>query len=56
MIHFIYLVAFSAFVAVAFAIFSTGNTRKRVLHGLKTFAQFVLVSLALAWALYFLPW
>jgi hypothetical protein len=56
MIHFIYLIGFAAFVAVAFAIFSTGDTKARILHGLKTFGQFVLVSMVLAWILYFLPW
>lgn len=56
MIHFLYLVAFALFVSVAFAIFSNGSTRDRVIYGTKSFAQFVLISLALAWVLYFIPW
>lgn len=56
MIHFLYLVGFALFVAVAFAVYHNGTTRDRVLYGVKTFLQFVLVSLALAWLLYFLPW
>lgn len=56
MIHFLYLVAFAFFVAIAFGAFSNGTHRARVLYGLKTFAEFVLVSLALAWLLYFIPW
>lgn len=56
MIHFLYLLAFAFFVAVAFAIYHSGTTRDRVLYGVKTFLQFVLVSLVLAWILYFLPW
>jgi hypothetical protein len=56
MIHFLYLVAFAFFVSVAFAAYSTGTPRERVLYGLKNFAQFVVVSLVLAWILYFIPW
>lgn len=55
MIHFLYLVGFSFFVAVAFAAFSTGDLRERALYGVKVFAQFLVVSLVLAWVLYFLP-
>ena len=56
MIHFLYLVAFALFVSTAFAVFSNGTPRERVLYGLKNFIQFVLVSLVLAWILYFIPW
>jgi hypothetical protein len=56
MIHFLYLVAFAFFVSIAFAAYSTGTARERILYGLKNFAQFVVVSLVLAWILYFIPW
>jgi hypothetical protein len=56
MIHFLYLVGFGFFVSIAFAIFGGGTTKERVIYGLKTFAQFVVISLALAWLLYFIPW
>ena len=56
MIHFLYLVAFAFLVSVAFAAYSAGTVRDRVLYGAKTFAQFVIVSLVLAWILYFIPW
>ncbi|CAN5381315.1 hypothetical protein BH10ACI3_BH10ACI3_12550 [soil metagenome] len=56
MIHFLYLVGFGLFVSIAFATFSNGTIKDRVLYGVKTFAQFVLVSLVLAWLLYFIPW
>ncbi|MFN0141177.1 MAG: hypothetical protein ACKVQW_13945 [Pyrinomonadaceae bacterium] len=56
MIHFIYLILFALFVSVAFGIFSSGSNRDRILYGLKTFAQFVIISLVLAWVLYFVPW
>jgi hypothetical protein len=56
MIHFLYLVGFAFFVGIAFAVFHSGTTRDRVLYGVKSFLQFVIVSLVLAWILYFLPW
>ncbi len=56
MIHFLYLVAFAFFVSVAFSVFANGTTRERVIYGVKTFAQFVIISFVLAWILYFIPW
>jgi hypothetical protein len=56
MIHFLYLIGFAFFTAIAFSVFSTGDTRTRTLYGLKIFAQFVIVSLVLAWIFYFIPW
>ncbi|MGE3466585.1 MAG: hypothetical protein AB7J13_06595 [Pyrinomonadaceae bacterium] len=56
MIHFLYLLAFALFVAVAFGVFSSGTPKQRLLYGLKSFGQFVVVSLVLAWILYFIPW
>jgi hypothetical protein len=56
MIHFLYLLGFAFFVSLAFAVFAHGNSRDRIIYGAKTFAQFVVVSLVLAWILYFIPW
>ncbi len=56
MTHFLYLVGFAFFVSIAFGVFSAGTTRERVIYGAKSFLQFVLVSLVLAWILYFIPW
>ncbi|MDQ3633966.1 MAG: hypothetical protein M3405_05580 [Acidobacteriota bacterium] len=55
MIHFLYLISFALFVSIAFAVFSIGNTKDKTIYGLKTFAQFVGISLILAWIFYFLP-
>jgi hypothetical protein len=55
MIHFLYLIGFGIFVAAAFAVFSDGDAKRRALYGLKVFAQFLLISLALAWVFYFIP-
>lgn len=56
MIHFFYLTAFAAIVSTAFGALSTGTSRERMFYGLKTFGQFMVVSLVLAWILYFIPW
>ena len=56
MIHFLYLVGFAIFVALVFGAIASGDAKQKVLYGLKTFAQFLLISLALAWLFYFIPW
>jgi hypothetical protein len=56
MIHFVYLIAFAFFVSIAFGIYSNGTSRQRLLYGLKTFVEFFVVSLVLAWIFYFIPW
>jgi hypothetical protein len=55
MIHFLYLVGFAFFVSIAFGVFANGDSRTKVIYGLKIFAQFILISLILAWVFYFLP-
>jgi hypothetical protein len=56
MIHFLYLIGFALFAAIAFGVFSTGDARTKILYGSKIFAQFVIISLVLAWIFYFIPW
>jgi hypothetical protein len=56
MIHFLYLVGFALFVSIAFGTFTNGDTREKFIYGVKIFAQFILISLVLAWIFYFLPW
>ncbi len=56
MSHFLYLVAFGLLVSTVFAVFTDGDMKARVIYGLKSFAQFVGISLAIAWLLYFIPW
>lgn len=55
MIHFLYLLAFALFASVCFSLYSEGTTRERLIYGSKMFLQFVLISLAIAWVLYFIP-
>lgn len=56
MIHFVYLIIFAFFVSLVFGALSTGTTRERVIYGLKTFFQFVVISLIMAWIFYFIPY
>lgn len=49
------MVAFAAFVAVAFGVVGRQGRRESLLYGLKIFAEFILIGLLLAWVLYWLP-
>ncbi len=54
--HFLYLIVFALVVAVVFGALFAGDTKNKVLHGLRVFAEFVGVALILAWVFYFIPW
>lgn len=56
MINFLYLIGFAFFVSVAFSVFENGEMKEKIFYGLKLFGQFILISMVLAWILYFLPW
>ena len=46
---------FSACVAIVFGTVARDSGRDRLYYGVKIFAQFMGIGLALAWILYFLP-
>lgn len=56
MIHFLYLVGFALMAAIIFGAVLDGTSKERVIYGVKTFFQFIVVSLVLAWIFYFFPW
>ncbi len=56
MIHFLYLISFALFAAVAFGVFASGDACAKSIYGIKIFAQFVAISLVLAWIFYLIPW
>ena len=56
MIHFLYLVGFALFVSFAFGVYTNGDSKEKFIYGIKIFAQFIIISLVLAWVFYFLPW
>ena len=53
--HLLIMALFAAIAAVVFGIVARDTQRERVLYGLKVFAEFMGIGLALAWLLYFLP-
>lgn len=55
MIHLLVMTLFALLVSVVFGSVARDTQRERVLYGLKIFAEFMGIGLALAWLLYFLP-
>ena len=53
--HLLWMTVFAVLVAVVFGVVAKGTHRHRMIYGLKVFAQFMLIALALGWVLYFLP-
>jgi hypothetical protein len=49
------MILFAAMVALIFGVVARDTTRERAFYGLKVFAEFMGIGLALAWLLYFLP-
>ena len=46
---------FAALTSVVFGTVAKDTTAQRFTYGLKVFAEFMVIGLALAWVLYFLP-
>jgi hypothetical protein len=53
--HLLVMLLFAALVALVFGVVARDGLRERTLYGLKVFAEFMGIGLALAWLLYFLP-
>ena len=49
------MMLFAMIVAVIFGVVARDSLRERLVYGLKVFAEFMGIGLALAWLLYFLP-
>ena len=47
---------FAALASIIFGAMGKDTTRERWLYGLKVFAEFIVIGLALGWVLYFIPW
>lgn len=46
---------FAALASIVFGAISKDDPRERWIYGLKVFAEFMVIGLALAWILYFIP-
>ena len=53
--HLFYMTLFAAIVSVVFGALSRDTQKARVMYGLKVFAEFMGIGLALALLLYFIP-
>jgi len=46
---------FAALASIVFGAMGKETTRDRWLYGVKVFAEFMVIGLALSWILYFIP-
>lgn len=53
--HLLVMILFAALVAAVFGVVARNSRRERIIYGLKIFAEFIGIGLALAWLLYFFP-
>jgi hypothetical protein len=53
--HFLVMTAFAALAAVVFGTVAKDTKQERLSYGLKVFLEFLIIGLALAWLLYFIP-
>ncbi len=53
--HFLVMTAFAVLAAVVFGTVAKETTSDRLSYGLKVFLEFLIIGLALAWVLYFIP-
>ena len=53
--HILVMTAFAALAAIVFGIVAKESKQERIVYGLKVFAEFLVIGLALGWVLYFLP-
>ncbi len=49
------MAVFALLAAVVFGAVAKDTNKERVLYGLKIFGEFIIIGLALAWLLYFIP-
>ena len=53
--HFLVMTAFAVLAAVVFGTVAKETKNERLSYGLKVFLEFMIIGLALAWVLYFIP-
>ncbi|MEP6637035.1 MAG: hypothetical protein ABJB97_09935 [Acidobacteriota bacterium] len=53
--HFLVMTLFALLSAVVFGTVAKDTHSDRFVYGIKVFAEFMIIGLALAWILYFLP-
>jgi hypothetical protein len=53
--HFLVMTAFAVLAAVVFGTVAKDSRNERLKYGVKVFLEFLIIGLALAWLLYFVP-
>ncbi len=53
--HFLVMTAFAVLAAVVFGTVAKDSQHERLTYGVKVFLEFMIIGLALAWLLYFVP-
>lgn len=53
--HLLVMILFAALASIVFGAISKETTRERWIYGMKVFAEFIVIGLALGWILYFIP-
>ena len=53
--HVLVMTAFAGLAAIVFGIVAKDSKTERIVYGLKVFAEFLVIGLALGWILYFIP-
>ena len=53
--HFLVMTVFAVLSSIVFGCVAKDTPRERCLYGLKVFAEFMVIGLALGWILYFIP-
>ncbi|HET8783972.1 MAG TPA: hypothetical protein VFM63_16280 [Pyrinomonadaceae bacterium] len=53
--HFLVMILFAALASIIFGAISKDTHRERWIYGMKVFAEFIVIGLALGWILYFIP-
>ena len=53
--HFLVMMLFAALAAIVFGAITKDTNHERWVYGVKVFAEFIVIGLALGWLLYFIP-
>lgn len=54
--HFLVMTLFAALASIVFGAMAKDTAYERMIYGVKVFAEFMVIGLALGWILYFIPW
>ena len=53
--HFLVMTLFAFLASIVFGAMAKDTAQERFIYGVKVFAEFMVIGLALSWVLYFIP-